>query len=134
FRSLKDDLYIKESIGEEHGLKIKAGLIKEAFAKQIFEAPKQGEILFELLQSLGTEYHDGILTYTNSHGHRVQLDLGKVPWPDRTNFYTSPSFVRENEKVLDGLLNDKTEKEMKLSPAAIFLPLMFPNLYDAMKP
>src|SRR5690606_28162589 len=30
FRSIKDDLYIKESIGEERGLKIKAGLIKEA--------------------------------------------------------------------------------------------------------
>src|SRR5690606_36889389 len=39
-----------------------------------------------------------------------------------------------NQKVLDGLLNDRTEKEMKLSPAALFMPLMFPNLYDAMKP
>ena len=134
FRSIKDDLYIKESIGEERGLKIKAGLIKEALAKQIFEAPKQREILFELLQSLGTVYHSGTLNYTNSHRHRVQLDLGKVPWPEKTNFYTSPSFVRENQKVLDVLLNDKTEKEMKLSPAVIFLPLMFSNLYDTMKP
>ena len=134
FRYIKDDLYIKESIGEERGLKIRAELIKEALAQQIFEAPKQREILFELLQSLGTVYHSGTLNYSNSHRHRVQLDLGNVPWPDRTNFYTSPSFVWENEKVLDGLLNDRTEKEMKLSPAAIFLPLMFPNLYDAMKP
>ncbi|MBD0778254.1 hypothetical protein HPE56_10655 [Maribacter sp. ANRC-HE7] len=43
------------------------------------------------------------------------------------NFYASTGFIKENEKEEDGLLNDKTEKEIDLSPTDLFLPLMFPN-------
>ena len=58
--------------------------------------------------------------------------MGQIPLPKQIDFYASPSFITENEKVLDGLLNDKPEKEIRPSPTAIFLPLMFPNLYAAM--
>lgn len=132
FYGVKDKLYIAELIREEKELNTKAELIEQAICKQLFEAPKQKGVLFELLHSLDSKYERGNLLYANSYQHRVKLDIGHVPYPEQIEFYASPSFIRENEKVLDGLLNDKTEKEIDLRPTSIFLPLMFPNLYAAM--
>src|SRR5690606_8725601 len=111
-----------------------AGLIQQVINKQLFEPTKQTGILHELIQSLGTKYNNGTLTYANSQKHKIQLDIGYVPLPNKIDFHTSPGFIRENEKVLDGLLNEKPEKEINPGPTAIFLPLMFPNLYKAMAP
>ncbi len=132
FYSVKDKLYIQEAVREDRQLKGKAELIRQASDKRLFDAPRQKGILFELVRSLGTDYNKGILRYADSYGHQVKLNLGHVALPNQIDFYASPSFIKENEKVLDGLLNDKTEKEISLKPTAIFLPLMFPNLYDAM--
>src|SRR5690606_9789767 len=55
-----------------------------------------------------------------------------VTIPGQIEFHTSPGIIGENEKVLDGLLNDKTSKEIKPGPNAIFLPMIFPNLYGAL--
>ncbi|MFS4416422.1 relaxase/mobilization nuclease domain-containing protein [Maribacter sp. 2307ULW6-5] len=134
FNIVKDKFHITELVWEEKELNKKAELIEQAIGKQLFEAPKQKGVLFELMHSLGTRYDRNNLIYANSYQHRVKLDIGKVPYPEQIEFYASPSFIRENEKVLDGLLNDKTEKEIDLRPTAIFLPLMFPNLYAAMTP
>ncbi|MCG2462289.1 relaxase/mobilization nuclease domain-containing protein [Flavobacteriaceae bacterium F89] len=134
FDIVKDKLYTTESAREEQKLNEKAELIKQVIAKQFFEPTKQTGVLHELIHSLGTRYDNGTLTYTNSQKHKVNLDIGTIPVPNKIDFYASPGFVRENEKVLDGLLNDRTEKEIKPSPTAIFLPLMFPNLYKAMAP
>ncbi|MCK0189666.1 relaxase/mobilization nuclease domain-containing protein [Arenibacter sp. F20364] len=132
FGIVKDKLYGTESVREERALQTKAGLIKQAIDKQLFEPPKQREVLFEFIRSLGTKYDNGNLTYVNSDRHKVKLDLADVTIPDQIEFYASPGFIGENEKVLDGLLNDRTEKEIKPSPTAIFLPLIFPNFYGAM--
>lgn len=132
FNIVKDKLYISESVKEDRQLKGKAELIRQASDKRLFDAPKQRGILFELVRSLGTDYNRGILRYANSYGHQVKLNLGHVALPNQIDFYASPGFIKENEKVLDGLLNDKTEKEIDLRPTAIFLPLMFPNIYAAM--
>ena len=132
FDIVKDKLYNMESIREERELQAKAGLIKQAIDKQLFEPTKQREVLFEFIRSLGTKYDNGNLTYVNSDRHKVKLDMGHVTIPDQIEFYASPGFIGENEKVLDGLLNDKTSKEIKPGPTAIFLPMIFPNLYDAM--
>ena len=134
FDIVKDKLYTTESVKEEQKLNEKAELIKQVIEKQLFEPTKQTEILHELIQSLGTRYDNGILTYVNSQKHKIQLDLGYIPVPQQINFYASSGFIKENEKVLDGLLNEKTAKEIKPNPTAIFLPLMFPNLYAAMAP
>ena len=131
---VKDKLYVKESVKEEQQLIRKAELIKQASEKRLFDTPNQRKILFELVRSLGTDYGRGMLRYSNSHRHQVQLNLGQIQLPKQIDFYASPSFIRENEKILDGLLNDKSEKEIRPSPTAIFLPLMFPNLYGAMGP
>lgn len=132
FGIVKDKLYIAESVREEKELKGKAELIKQASEKQLFDAPGQRKILFELVRSLGTDYGRGMLRFSNSHRHQVKLNLGQIPLPKEIDFYASPSFILENEKILDGLLSEKTEKEIHPSPTAIFLPLMFPNLYKAM--
>ncbi len=134
FDIVKDKLYITESVREERQLKGKAELIRQASDKRLFGTPNQREILFELMQSLGTRYDRGNLAFENSYRHQVKLDMGHVSLPDQIDFYASPGFIRENEKVLDALLNDKTEKEIGPGPTAIFLPLMFPNLYAAMTP
>ncbi len=134
FDIVKDKLYVTESVKEEQKLNEKAELIKQTIVKQLFEPSKRDGVLHELIRSLGTNYDNGTLTYANSNRHKVNLDLGYIPVPQQINFYASPGFIKENEKVLDGLLNDKAEKEIKPSPTAIFLPLMFPNLYKAMAP
>ncbi len=134
FDIVNDKLYATESIKEEQKLNEKAELIKQVIEKQLLEPTKQTGVLYELIQSLGTRYDNGTLTYANSNRHKVNLDIGHVSIPNKIDFYASPGFIRENEKVLDGLLNDRTAKEIKPSPSAIFLPLMFPNLYRAMAP
>ncbi len=134
FNIVKDKLCATESVREEHALNAKAEILEQAMGKELFDASKQKRILFELLHSLGTKYGRGYLSYANSYRHKVKLDIGHVQLPDQIDFYASPGFVKENEKVLDGLLNDRTAKEIGPGPTAIFLPLMFPNLYDAMAP
>ncbi|AZQ59851.1 hypothetical protein EJ994_13985 [Maribacter sp. MJ134] len=129
---VKDKLSVKESVKEEQQLIRKAELIIQASDKRLFDTPNQRKILFELVRSLGTDYGRGMLRFSNSHRHQVKLNLGQIQLPKQIDFYASPSFIRENEKILDGLLNDRTEKEISPSPTAIFLPLMFPNLYGAM--
>ncbi len=132
FHTVKDSLYTRQSVKEGRKLKMKVELVRGAIDKQLFDTTKQREILFELLQGLGTKYDRGTLTFANSYRHKAELDIGDVPWPKKIEFYVSPGFVSENEKVLDGLLNQKTAKEIGLRPTAIFLPLMFPNLFEAM--
>ncbi len=132
FDIVKDKLYISEAVREEKELNKKAELIKQAIDKQLFETPKEKGLLFELMHSLGTKLNGDNLCYANSNQHQIKLDIGKVQYPEQIDFYASPSFIQENEKVLDGILNEKTEKEISPSPTAIFLPLMFPNLYAAM--
>ena len=134
FDIVNDKLYVTESIKEEQKLNEKAELIKQVIEKQLLEPTKQTGVLHELIQSLGTRYDNGTLTYANSNRHKVNLDIGHVSIPNKIDFYASPGFIKENEKVLDGLLNDRTAKEIKPSPTAIFLPLMFPSFYSAMDP
>ena len=134
FDIVKDKLYSTESKREEQKLEAKADLIKQAIDNRLFEPIEQEKILHELIQSLGTIYDNGILTYANSNRHKAELNMGPIPMPNQIDFYVSPGFIKENEKVLDGILNDKMAKEIKPNPTAIFLPLMFPNLYHALTP
>ena len=134
FDIVRDKLFLTESKREEQKLNEKASLIELVIEKQLFEPTKQAGVLHELIQSLGARYDNGTLTYSNSQKHKILLDIGHIPLPQQIDFNASPGFIKENEKVLDGLLNDRTAKEIKPSPTAIFLLLMFPNLYKAMIP
>ncbi|MCM4170528.1 hypothetical protein DHD32_03470 [Arenibacter sp. TNZ] len=127
FDITKDLLYRAESTRKERELQVKAGLIIQAIDKQLFDIPEQREVLFELLHSLGAKYDNDLLTYVNSYRHKVKLDIGAILLPKQNDLYVSRGFIKENEKVLGGLLNKKKTKEIDLRPTAIFLPLMFPN-------
>ncbi|MGB6153444.1 MAG: hypothetical protein WBG48_15800, partial [Pricia sp.] len=134
FDKVKEELYIKETVKEDGQLRTKAELIKNIIDKQLFGISNPKNVLFKLCRSLGTRYFRGDLNFANSYRHKVKLHLGHVPRPDRTEFHASPHFIFENEKMLDGLINERTEKEIHPSPTAMFLPLMFPNVYGAMAP
>src|SRR5690606_1100888 len=83
FDLVKNKLSSTESAKEERGLQVKVELIKQAIDKQLFETPKQREVLFELIHSLGTKHDNGILAYVNSQKHRIKLDIGQVPIPSK---------------------------------------------------
>ncbi len=132
YNSTKEELQNAEFTREEKQLKEKAELIKMVIASGLFDLKAKKGLRLELLESVGVRYSGKAIRHVNSSKHREGLNLGNLQFPDRINFHASPGFVKENEKVLDGLLNQRTEKEIVLSPTAIFLPLMFPNLYEAM--
>ncbi|PIB31323.1 hypothetical protein BFP77_01770 [Maribacter sp. 4U21] len=132
FHVVKDRLNVTEKLREEKELNRKVALIKQASDKRLFDAPNQRAVLYEFMQSVGVKHEKGSLTYSNSRRHSVKLNLGQVQVPKQIDFYPSPFFIKENERILDRLLNYKSEKEIRPDPTAIFLPLMFPNVYGAM--
>lgn len=134
FPETRSELQISEAVREERQLNEKAELLKTVIGSPLFDLKSKKGILLELLESVGVRYGGRTIRHVNSHRHKVQLNLGNLELPERIGFYASPGFVRENEKVLGGLLNNKMEKEMSLGPNAFFLPLMFPNLYESMEP
>lgn len=132
FNDTKEELLQAEVVREKRQLIEKAELIQRVIASSIFDLSAKKGLRLELLESLGVRYHGKGIRLVNSSKHRVDINLGNLELPDRINFHASAGFVRENEKVLDGLLNNRSEKEIVLNPTAIFLPLMFPDLYEAM--
>ena len=132
FDIVKHEIYGTELMREERQLKIKADLVKKSIDKQLFNTTRQQIIPFELLPGLGIKYGRGVISYVNSNRHSVKMDLGYVRLPDRNDFYASPFFVKENEKRIGRTFEREDRKEIGLNPTAIFPPLMFPNLDDAM--
>jgi hypothetical protein len=112
---VKDKLYISESVKEERQLIGKAELIGQTRDKQLLDTSNQRKMLFELVRSLGTEYGRGMLRFSSSRRHQVKLNSGQIELPNQIDFYASPSFISENEKIFDGLLNDRTEKKIRPS-------------------
>lgn len=119
---------------EKQELQKKADLILRATDQLFQRTLDQREVLGTLVQSLGVQYNEGTVTYANSKLHHVPVDLGGDLLQTSVNPYTPPGFARENEKLLEGLLNDKSAKEIKPGPTALFLPMVFPKLYHAMAP
>ncbi|NKI26555.1 relaxase/mobilization nuclease domain-containing protein [Arenibacter sp. 6A1] len=119
---------------EKQELQKKADLIQQARDVLFTSTQGQREVLGALVKSLGVRYDKGMLTYANSKLHQGPVDLGSNLLQTSVNPYTPPDFARENEKLLEGLLHDKSAKEIKPSTTALFLPMVFPKLYNAMAP
>ncbi|MFK5974696.1 MAG: hypothetical protein QM485_15645, partial [Flavobacteriaceae bacterium] len=132
FNSTKEELQHTESAREVRQLTKKAERIKTVIASTLFDLKAKKGLRWDLLESIGVRYSGRAIRHVNSSKHREGVNLGNLQLPDRINFHASPGFVKENEKVLDALLNQRTAQEIGLNPTAIFLPLMFPNLYEAM--
>ncbi|NKI27883.1 relaxase/mobilization nuclease domain-containing protein [Arenibacter sp. 6A1] len=132
FHPLSEELGTTAYNKEKQQLQMKADLVQLAIDQLFTNTLDQREVLGELVQSLGARYDRGTLTYANSKLHQVPVDMGNTLLQTTRNRYTPPNFIRENEKLLKGLLNNKSAKEIKPSSIALFLPMVFPKLYNAM--
>lgn len=132
FKPTIEALYLSELKKENTALSQKAELIKEVIGKGIFDLKTDTTVLFDLLQSLGVKYGNGQLSYFNSNECRVPLALGRIRLPETMNSYISTGFVNQNEKILQVLAGTTDFKDANIGGTALFLPLIFPRLYNVL--
>ena len=134
FPIVRERLYQLETKKEKEALENKFRLIGDVLKKGIFDVgTKEGSVRL-LFQSLGVKYHDNKLSFTNSNRHTVPVPLGRLPFPENMSNYVSSGFVRQNHLMLEMLSEQGSENSPKLRASVIFLPMIFPNLYEKMNP
>ena len=134
FPMVRERLYELETKKEKETLESKFKLIGKLLRKSVFDVgTKQGSVRL-LFQSLGVKYHDNKLSFTNSNRHTVPVPLGHLSFPENMEKYISTGFVRQNHLMLEMLSEQSSENSPKLSASAIFLPMVFPKLYEKMNP
>lgn len=134
FPIVRGNLYELETKKEKETLEKKFKLIGKVLEKGIFNVgTEQGSIRL-LFQTLGVKYHDNNLFFTNSNKHTVPVKLGNLPFPKEMENYVSTGFVRQNHLMLEMLTEQSYENSPKMTASAIFLPMIFPKLYDRMNP
>jgi hypothetical protein len=134
FPMIREGLYELETKKEKETLKNKFKLIGNVLEKGIFNVgTKQGSVRL-LFQALGVKYHDNQLSFTNSNRHSVPVKLGHLPFPENIEKHVSSGFVRQNHLMLEMLTKQSSDNSPKLTAAAMFLPMIFPKLYEKMKP
>ena len=134
FPMVRERLYELETKKEKETLENKFKLIGKVLRKGVFDvSTKQGSVRL-LFQSLGVKYHNNKLSFTDSNKHAVPLPLNHLPFPKEMGNYVSTGFVRHNHLMLEILSEQSSENNPKLTASAIFLPMIFPNLYEKMNP
>ena len=134
FPVVRERLYQLETKKEKDTLESKFKLIGDVLKKGIFDVDtKKGSVRL-LFQSLGVKYHDNKLSFTSSNKHTVPVPLGRLPFPENMSNYVSTGFVRQSHLMLEMLTTQSSENSPKLTASAIFLPMIFPNLYEKMNP
>ena len=134
FPTVRERLYELETKKEKETLENKFKLIGKVLRKGVFDvSTKQGSVRL-LFQSLGVKYHNNKLSFTDSKKHAVPLPLNHLPFPKEMGNYVSTGFVRQNHLMLEMLSKQSSESSPKLSASAIFLPMIFPKLYEKMSP
>ena len=134
FPMVRERLYELETKKEKETLESKFKLIGNVLEKGIFDVgTKEGSVRL-LFQALGVKYHDNQLSFTDSNRHTVPVKLGKLLFPEAMENYVSTGFVRQNHLMLEMLSERSSENSPKLTATAIFLPMVFPKLYETMDP
>ena len=134
YPKVRDELYQRETKKEEETLKNKFNLIGDVLEKGIFNVgTKEGSVRY-LFQSLGVNYHNNQLSFTNSNKHSVPVLLGRLPFPKAMEGYVSNGFIRQNHLMLEMLAAQSSDNGSKLSATTMFLPMVFPKLYNKMNP
>lgn len=134
FPIVRKNMYEHENKKEKALLDDKFKLIGNILEKRIFNVgTEQGSIRL-LFQALGVKYHDNQLSFTQSNKHTVPVKLGHLPFPKNMENYVSTGFVRQNHLLLEMLTEQSSENSPKLTAAAMFLPMIFPKLYELMNP
>nr|WP_292966822.1 relaxase/mobilization nuclease domain-containing protein [Muricauda sp. UBA7809] len=134
FPMVRKNMYEQETKKEKETLDDKFKLIGNILEKRIFNVgTEQGNIRL-LFQALGVKYLDNQLSFNQSNKHTVPVKLGNLPFPKEMEKYVSTGFVRQNHLLLEMLTEQSSENSPKLTAAAMFLPMIFPKLYDRMDP
>ena len=134
FPMVRERLYELETKKEKGTLESKFKLIGNVLEKRIFNVgTEQGSVRL-LFQALGVKYDENQLSFTQSNRHTVPVNLGKLPFPKEMENYVSTGFVRQNHLILEMLSEQSSENSPKLTAAAMFLPMIFPKLYERMDP
>ncbi|PIB31230.1 hypothetical protein [Maribacter sp. 4G9] len=134
FPTVRERLFQLETKKERETLENKFKLIGKVLKKGVFDVgTKQGSVRL-LFQSLGVKYHDNKLSFAKSNRHTVPVPLGRLPFPENLDNYVSSGFVRQNHLMLEMLSEQSSENSPRLTASAIFLPMIFPNLYEKMNP
>jgi len=134
FPIVRERLYELETKKEKKTLESKFRLIGNILEKGVFDVGTEKGSVRLLFQSLGVKYHDNKHSFSNSNKHMIPIQLGRLPFPKEMEKYVSTGFVRQNHLMLEMLSNQSSENSPKLTASAIFLPMIFPKLYDKMNP
>ena len=119
---------------EKETLENKFKLIGKVLKNGMFDVGIEKGSVRLLFQSLGVKYHDNKLSFTNSNKHTVPVPLGHLPFPEHMEKYVSTGFVRQNHLMLEILSEQPSENSSKMTASAMFLPMIFPRLYQVMAP
>jgi len=134
FPLVRQSLFELETKKEKETLESKFKLVGNVLEKRIFNVGTQEGSVRLLFQSLGVKYHDNQLSFTQSNRHTVPVKLGHLPFPKEMEKYVSLGFVRQNHLMLQMLTEQSSDNSPKLTAAAMFLPMIFPKLYERMDP
>jgi hypothetical protein len=134
FPAVRERLYRLETKKEKETLESKFRLIGKVLENGIFDVGKEKGSVHRLFRSLGVKYHDNRLSFSSSNRHSVPVALGNLPLPKAMGGYVSTGFVRQNHSMLEILTAQNSDNGPKLAASAIFLPMVFPELYHAMAP
>ncbi len=132
FPIVRERLYQLETKKEKEILGGKFRLIGKVLENGVFDVGKENGSVRLLFQSLGVKYHNNRLSFTNSNRHTVPVRLDNLPFPKTMENYVSTGFVRQNHSVLEMLMEQSSGNSPKLTASAIFLPMVFPQLYQKM--
>lgn len=134
FPMVKERLCLLETKKEKETLEGKFQLIRKVLESGMFDVGKEDGSVRLLFQSLGVKYHNNRLSFINSNKHTVPVRLGNLSFPKAMEKYVSTGFVRQNHLMLEMLTAQGSDNSSKLTASTIFLPMIFPKLYQAMAP
>jgi len=134
FPVVREKLCQLETKKEKETLERKFRHIGDVLKREIFDVgTKEGSVRL-LFQSLGVKYHNNKLSFADSNRHTVPLPLNHLPFPKEMEKYVSTGFVRQNHLMLEMLSEQSSDNSPKLTASVIFLPMIFPKLYEKMNP
>lgn len=132
FPEVRERLYQLEIKKEKESLESKFQLIGDVLENRIFDVGMERESVRLLFQSLGVKYHDNQLSFTNSNKYTVPVRLDHLPFPKAMEEHVSSGFVSQNHLMLELLTAQNSDNSSMLTALAIFLPMVFPKLYETM--
>ncbi|MCK0137364.1 relaxase/mobilization nuclease domain-containing protein, partial [Arenibacter sp. S6351L] len=132
FPTVRDRLYQLEEKKEKETLESKFRLIGRILENGIFDVGTEKGIVHRLFRSLGVKYQDNRLSFSGSNKHTVPVRLVELPYPKDMDTNVSTGFVRQNHSVLEMMTAQNSDTGPRLTATAIFLPMVFPKLYEAM--